>query len=200
MTIIDGYNLLHVAGVMPRGMGPGGWERARNALLNVLAESLPQADRAQTIVVFDAAAAPSGLPQAVDHRGLSVRYAAEHESADALIEELVRRDSSPKKLIVVSSDHRVQKAARRRKATAIDSDIWFADLQRRRANRQSRASDDAPQPPAAPLSTEEVDAWVREFTADEASDERDPPPDESDALLNPFPPGYGEDLLEDSDE
>ena len=32
------------------------------------------------------------------------------------IEELIRKESAPRRLTVVSSDHRVQRAARRRKA------------------------------------------------------------------------------------
>ncbi len=41
--LIDGYNLMHVAGIVGRGVGPGGLERSRLALLNFLAESLEPA-------------------------------------------------------------------------------------------------------------------------------------------------------------
>ena len=40
--IIDGYNLLHASGILGRGIGPGGLERSRSALLNFLAESLDE--------------------------------------------------------------------------------------------------------------------------------------------------------------
>ncbi len=76
--------------------------------------------------MFDAADAPPGLPRTLEHRGLTVRFAAKSGSADELIEELIRADSAPRRLMVVSSDHRLQRAARRRKATAIDSDVWYA--------------------------------------------------------------------------
>ena len=38
--LIDGYNLLNAVGIVGRGVGPGGLERSRLALLNFLAESL----------------------------------------------------------------------------------------------------------------------------------------------------------------
>jgi predicted RNA-binding protein with PIN domain len=200
MTVIDGYNLLHVAGVLPRGLGPGAWERARTRLLNVLAESLADAERARTIVVFDATFAPPGLPSAVVHRGLDVRYAANHDSADDLIEELIRRDSAPKQLTVVSADHRLQVAARRRKAKAIDSDVWFGELLRRRRERA--------RPPAGPekpvsatstaggeLSPDEIERWVREFASEDDALAGTRPAE--DGAFNPFPPGYAEDLFDE---
>ena len=36
--LIDGYNLLHASGILGRGVGPGGLERSRLALLNFVAE------------------------------------------------------------------------------------------------------------------------------------------------------------------
>ena len=46
-----------------------------------------------------------------------------------MIEEIVRTHSSPKQLIVVSSDHRLHKAALRRNAQPIDSDVWYDNLE-----------------------------------------------------------------------
>ena len=81
-TLIDGYNLMHAAGVVGRGVGPGGLERSRLALLNFVVESLEPAEVPRTIVVFDAAAAPPGLPRTLEHRGLTVRFASKSGSAD----------------------------------------------------------------------------------------------------------------------
>ena len=90
--LIDGYNLLHATGIMGRGMGPGGLERSRLALVNFLAASLEPEELPQTTVVFDAHNAP-GLSEVVEHRGIRVRFASKHASADELIEELIRADS-----------------------------------------------------------------------------------------------------------
>ncbi|MFW5835236.1 MAG: NYN domain-containing protein, partial [Pseudomonadota bacterium] len=111
-VLIDGYNLLHATGILARGIGPGTLERARMALLGFLAASLEPEQLPRTTVVFDAADHPPGLPREVEHRGLKVLFAAGYADADTLIEQLIRRDSAPRQLTVVSSDHRIQRPAR----------------------------------------------------------------------------------------
>jgi predicted RNA-binding protein with PIN domain len=169
--LIDGYNLLNVAGVMARGRGPGTLERARQALLNVLVESLPADEVPRTTVVFDASESPWGLAKQLDHRGIMVLFAAKDEDADTVIEELIAADSAPKRLTVVSSDHRIQRAAKRRRAIAIDSDIWFAQLMRDRTARSKPPSADptvdVPKPDG-PFAPGEVEHWLRMFGLDES--------------------------------
>ena len=130
--VIDGYNLLHASGILGRGIGPGGLERSRTALLNFLAESLDKRQLARTTVVFDAREAPPGLPRTIEHQGITVRFAARGSDADQEIEQLIAKHSAPRRLTVVSSDHRLHRAARRRQAKAVDSDQWYADVVRRR--------------------------------------------------------------------
>jgi predicted RNA-binding protein with PIN domain len=160
-------------------------------MLNFLAESLSAEEIAQTVVVFDAHDSPAGMPKTLVHRGLTVRFAVGYADADSLIEELIRADSAPRRLVVVSSDHRLQRAARRRRATALDSDVWYAEVVlRRRQRQQSQAA--AEDRPAVPLLEEDVDYWVRQFGGLDSSPDESLPggPD------NPFPPGYGEDVEE----
>src|SRR5580700_8998185 len=73
--LIDGYNLLHASGILPRGVGPGTLERAREALLNFLVESIEPDELRSATAIFDARDAPRGLPRIVDHRGLRVHFA-----------------------------------------------------------------------------------------------------------------------------
>ncbi len=183
--LIDGYNLLHASGILGRGRGPGGFERSRLALLNFIAESLPAETVAKTTVVFDAAHAPPGMPRVLNHRGICVRFAASHADADSLIEELIRADSAPRQLLVVSSDHRLHRAARRRRAQAIDSDHWHAETLRRRLETALLTAK-----PSALPGADEVAYWLAKFS-DEAIDEQA----EAEQI---FPPGYAEDLGEDS--
>ena len=210
--LIDGYNLLNATGIVGRGSGPGGFERSRLAFLNFLAASIDPREIPRTTVVFDAREAPPGLPRTVNHGGITVRFAAKHESADDLIAELIETASSPRRLVVVSSDHAVQRSARRRRAKPIDSDLWYAQLIRARREREESAAD-APARPAVPLLEEDVNYWLRQFGGESAfrdllkpekskpktDDDRPadvPSPDAKlDALDNPFPPGYGDDLL-----
>jgi hypothetical protein len=100
-----------------------------------------------------------------------------------MIEDLLEQCAAPRSLTVVSSDHRVQRAARHRGASFIDSETWYAELQAARREQQQAASDGKPQTGTP----EETRYWLSKFSGA-------PQPDEPE---NPFPPGYGEDLTED---
>ncbi len=188
--IIDGYNLLHAANIVGRGSGPKGLERSRQALLDFLVASLEPAELAHTAVVFDAASPPPGLPRVWHYQGIAVHFASAYDDADALIEELIKADSAPRRLTVVSSDHRLHKAARRRKATPIDSDRWYAETLRRRSERTK--STPAAVKPDHKLSPHEVERWMKELGGSG-------PDSELPAIDNPFPPGYAEDIKEEED-
>jgi predicted RNA-binding protein with PIN domain len=181
--LIDGYNVLHAVGLLGGGVGPGGLERARGALLGLLAGSLEAVEAAQTTIVFDAHHAPPGAPTTVSRHGLTVRYAVGYPDADTLIEELIRTDSAPKRLTVVSSDRRIRRAAERRGAVTVDAETWYEQLLARRRGAGRRASRSAGEvaagasggassgKPSTDLSAEEVDYWVAQFSAEPGPDE-----------------------------
>jgi predicted RNA-binding protein with PIN domain len=183
--LIDGYNLLHVSDIFA-GEGAGTeLHRSRMALLDFLASSIDPRERKQTTIVFDAAGAPPGLPRIMSHEGMTIHFARRHSDADELIEELLEQHAAPRALVVVSSDHRVQRAARRCGATFVDSQPWIAEL---RAARTHRADLDKGRADLVEGATpDEVAYWVDEFA--------DAPPDDSSA--NPFPPGYADDVTEE---
>ncbi len=200
--LIDGYNLLHVTGIFGKGTGPGTFQRSREALLRFLAASLTPDERNQTTVVFDANEAPPGLPRTVDFDQMTVRYATDYPDADTLIEELIQDANSPRSLLVVSSDHRIQRAARKRRARFVDSDVWYSDLWQRRAQSRQSQQKSGPEKPVGDLSTAEIDRWVEEFSSpEEESSTSKPTPRNRDPASsdeqdnNTFPPGYVEDLL-----
>ena len=211
-TLIDGYNLLHATGILGRNVGPRTLERARSALLGFLAASLTESERADTTVVFDAANAPPGLPHEQHHQGIRVLYAVGYPDADGLMEELIHADSSPRRLVVVTSDHQIQRAATRRRATAIDSDRWYTAVCRQRQAREfaEPADDDRLMPPNTEAETA---YWVQAFSGRGVSDASEPgtanaglpqeeggkPEDTDIDLTNPFPPGYVDDLLADDE-
>src|SRR5215471_3411697 len=164
--LIDGYNLLNSTGIAVRGRGPGNLDRARQALLNTLVESLPDDEVSRTTIVFDASESPWGVAKQTNHRGITVMFASKDEDADSVIEQLIADDSAPKRLTVVSSDHRIQRAAKRRRANFVDSDVWFAQMLRDRASRTSSAATSDGPKPEGPFSPGEVDRWLREFGLD----------------------------------
>jgi len=183
--IIDGYNLMYASGLGADGRGAHPLERSRAALLGFLAAVLPPEELPRTIVVFDAQDPPPDRPRSFFCAGITVQFPRPRGDADTLIEELIRADTAPRQLTVVSSDHRLQKAARRRRARAVDSDVWYHEVLRNR--RQREAAAESPAQPPLPLLEEDVDYWLRQFGGSQLFDIElggDP--------RNPFPPGYGD--------
>jgi predicted RNA-binding protein with PIN domain len=166
------------------------------AFLNYLASSFTKRQRSTTTIVFDAAGAPPGLPQTIYHDGMTVHFARRQSNADEMIEELLEDWRAPKSLTVVSSDHRVQRAARSRGAAFVDSEVWYADLQTSRRASEAKQND-ASLKPTGTLSPGEVAHWLAAF-----GDAPDGPqtgfktPAAEDKLDGIFPPGYGDDLEE----
>jgi uncharacterized protein len=164
-VLIDGYNLLHFVGLMRTRMGPGEVARARRSLISLL----ERAHGAETLVcvVFDGVgSAADGKGPEMD-QGVVVRYAGRNKIADDVIEELIRRHSAPKSLTVVSDDHRIQRAARRRACRSLGCGEYLEELESKlRSKRPPREQ------PAKAVSRPDADAgfWLETF----APLERDP--------------------------
>src|SRR5215210_4144118 len=116
--LIDGYNLLHVTGIFTDAVGPGSLEKLHHAFLDFLIATLDPSDVPQTMVVFDAKGRRAGTRRTLNYGDMTVHYAARHEDADTLLAELIDAHANPRRLTVVSSDHQVQRAARRRRCVA----------------------------------------------------------------------------------
>lgn len=155
--IIDGYNLLHASGVFGDERGPRGFEKSRLALLDMLVSLLGEAVD-DTIVVFDAARAPDGLPARLSHGGIRVWFAREYPDADSLIEELVEENDAPSSLLVVSGDRRLQAAARRRRANAVSSEEWLDTMREQQRERRRQPETKPPEPGPA-----DIEGWKRYF-------------------------------------
>ncbi len=198
LLLIDGYNV--IAPIAPPGRGRSDqWLRAaRDRLVSTLAKGLGPVLSAKTVVVFDASGAPPGLESVVVREGIRVEFAVGYPEADDRIEELISQHSSPKRLTVVSADHRIQVAAQKRGAMAVDSEVWLDRL------GDGRLTLAIPWPPETkgrkpagelgddlekqldPGSTEE---WLETFGVKSEPDSAQKAP------LSPFPDGYGEDLV-----
>ncbi len=158
--LIDGYNLLHGMGVLSRRTGPGGLEQARQRLLGILKGAFGE-DSSAVTVVFDAAGAPPGAAGAQTVHGIAVRYALGKETqADDLIEEMLCHAADPKHLTIVSDDHRLQQAAKRRHARFMDTSDFLDFLAKKRAQTHAPR-----QPPEkrSHISAEETQQWLAEF-------------------------------------
>ncbi len=203
-TIIDGYNLIFQCGLKSTSTSSDALEQSRNRLLQEIATFAGVEFAKRTTIVFDAAHRP---PLAKTNRyrikNVLVLYADRFDDADSMIEHLIARHSTPKKLTVVSSDHRLHKAALRRNSKPIDSEIWYDRLLDGKWLAKT-----APVKLPPPEGLEQVN-WHDEFkigaldlnaieaeVEDEINDLQD---SEAAPLLrsleDPFPPGYGDDLL-----
>jgi uncharacterized protein len=194
MLLIDGYNLLHATDLFGQGAAARTLQGSREALLTFLARALNERERRETTIVFDASGAPPGLPATVPWEGITARFARGYDDADALLEEIIEKHPAPKSLVVVSGDRRVQYAARHKGAKVVESQAWFDEL-RRRKSRVTKTSE-VKTPPS-----EDASYWIKQFaSADELLVEPDPQKQatkNTDEFENPFPPGYGDDLLAD---
>lgn len=163
--LIDGYNVIFTCGLHGTRRTSDALQRARNKLIRLLTQYLTPQQRSHTTVVFDAKQVPiADLPQQEAINGIAILYAVDFPDADSLIESLIGKHSVPRKLTVVSSDHRIQTAATRRKATAIDSDRWLDQLEAGKPTRSE--SVDVPTPSLEkqlPAELAEVD-WIEAFT------------------------------------
>src|SRR5687768_158064 len=104
--IIDTFNVLHTVGVLPpelAGIDVQG-------LIGLLKRSRYRDEK--VTLACDGKPQPglkSGEPNVV------IRFSGAGKPADDLIGQLVRASTAPRRLIVVSTDHAVQRTARRRR-------------------------------------------------------------------------------------
>ena len=130
--IIDGYNLMHAWGLARQRYGPGDLERLRERFLGQLAGRLTEEERRRTTIVFDAGdKAPTDVANQQQHHDMQVVYALREPDADTRIEILIARHSAPRQIRVVSSDRRLQTAARRRRGRFVASEEFVKELERR---------------------------------------------------------------------
>jgi predicted RNA-binding protein with PIN domain len=168
LWLIDGYNLMHAAGAAgSNDAGPEAARRKRRRFLNLLANALGSQRARETTIVFDANSPPADFDLDTTYKNLRIIFALGDESADARIEQMIAAHSAPKSLTVVSTDHRVRRAASRRKAKPVTADEFLDQLdsfRRERATAKSARSSPAPDPDAPP-SAEEAAYWQKEFAS-----------------------------------
>jgi hypothetical protein len=148
--LVDGNNLMHaLAGV--------GIDADRAELTKLLARVASQARKVH--VVYDGPAPPAGGIS--PGTGLKVSYSGKR-SADELIEQLIAADTAPRRLSVVSTDHRIRRAAHRRRCRIVTSEEFAVALSRAGEAKATRRRDEPFEKQAGlpPRSTQE---WLREF-------------------------------------
>lgn len=164
--LIDGYNLLHAAGMAQSEYRPGDLLRCRTRLLRYLLDRLTAAEVRHATVVFDARDPPPDRPARIVVSGLKVLFANPGGDADALIVSLLERHTAPQRVTLVSSDRALQRAARSTRSKFVGSDEFLNDLDRRRASRRKTPSASATHDdikPGANLSPAQTAYWLNIF-------------------------------------
>lgn len=155
--LLDGYNLMHALVMGPQPGNPS-LERARLRFLDYLAVELTSTAGDHTCV-FDS---KSQRPQPEQsHRGVGVRF-SHGQTADDLIEQLIRSEPAPDQLTVVSNDHRLQQAARRRGCPSWTCEKYIDWLEERKSKANERPTPAAIEKPSE-TSGAEIDEWLRRF-------------------------------------
>ncbi len=174
--IIDGYNLMHSVGYAREHYGQGGLERSRNRLLRFLINRLDLEERRRTTIVFDARTIPFEGSRQQKLEELTILFNQAGSDADTLIEELILEHSAPKQLEVISGDRRLQRAIKRRKGIAVESED-FAKLLRTRESIVPCSSQDVESPSetdgkleSASSSRSETEYWLDVFGEVEVSE------------------------------
>ena len=162
LFLIDGYNLWWASEEIGPDNETGTLKGARESLVHWLLETLTAELAAKTVLVFDAKNPPKNRTSIYNHQGLIVHFAVGYEEADTLMEEYIVLHTAPRNLTVVSSDHRVQRAAKRRRAQAIDSNLWHQRINHEMKAKRATSKTDRSKPNQK-LTEFEVTAWLQNF-------------------------------------
>ena len=92
---------------------------------------------------------------------ITVLFALPGQEADDVIETLIREHSASRRLTVVSSDHRLQTAIRRRRGIPLDSDVFLKQLE----SPQREMNVPMSSTPSVNRPESELNFWMQEFNA-----------------------------------
>jgi uncharacterized protein len=164
LFLIDGYNLWWNTGEFGPDNDDGTLQGARDSLTHWLVTTLPTNLRKKTVIVFDAKNPPPNRRFLFDHSGLTIHFAVGYPDADTLMEEYILIHHAPRNLTVVTSDHRIQRAAKRKRATTTDADRWARQIQHQFQDTDGKQANKSKPNPA--LSDHEVIGWMKGFGID----------------------------------
>lgn len=130
MFIIDGNNLLHAICKIEEDS-----EAISDVGLCRIVERYLKLTGEKGEVIFDGTGPrdKSGFDRISN---LEVLFAGLGTDTDTVIEDKISASTAPKRLTIVSSDRRLRKAARARKATTIKSEMFWNNIQKQISRRK----------------------------------------------------------------
>jgi len=154
MFIIDGHNLLHSM----QKADEGSESVSDVGLCRIIGRYLKLTGQSGTIV-FDGTG-PRDKSGFDDISNLEVFFAGLGNDTDTVIEDKIGSSTAPRRLTIVSSDRRLRKAARARKAISVKSEVFWNNIQKQLSRKK------AAKEPAAKrrgLSESETKQWLEFF-------------------------------------
>ncbi len=154
MIIIDGHNLLHA--ILKIEEDPKAVSDIE--LCRVVSSYLNQTNQVGEIVFDGRGPRDKDVFERVD--GIEVTFSGIRNDTDTIIEEKIKTNTAPKRLIIVSSDRRLRKAARSRKAIAVKSEDFWIKVQKQLSRKRPQKE------PAAKrrgISDSETKQWMKIF-------------------------------------
>ena len=153
--LIDTCNVLHRTGVLPPDLAGVDESGLANLVQNSRYGNL-KAD----FMCDGPRVAEDGRVRSTSGPGCRFRFAGRHQTADALIIKALQDSSSPRRLLVVSSDRAIQVEARKRRCRVLSADDFLKQLAEddHSASRKERFR--RPPMDGVPRSAE---FWLKEF-------------------------------------
>jgi len=158
MVIIDGHNLLHSI------LNIEDYEDISDVgLCRIIGRYLKLVGRTGEII-FDGTG-PRDKSGFDNISNLEVLFAGFGTDTDTVIEDKIKASTAPKRLTIVSSDGRLRRAARARKAISLKSQTFWAGLEEELSRKRPAR---AKEPPAKRhgLSEGETEQWLEFFGLD----------------------------------
>ena len=153
-VIIDGYNLLRAIQKTHEQ-----FESASDVQLCLILDRYLKLTGQKGEIIFDGI----GPPDKTGFNNLSnleVFFVGFNTDADSVIEDKIKANTAPKRLMIVSSDRRVRAAARKRKATSLKSDVFWDKLQKQLSRKKTIKE---PKAKRAGLTESETEQWLKIF-------------------------------------
>lgn len=163
--LIDTYNVLHTVGVLPPDLAGIDVQ----GLIELLAESRYRHEK--TTLVCDGVPLPkpakAAAGQAKPSATINIRYSGHGRPADDLIGQLIRASSAPRRLVVVSTDHTVQRSAKRRRCPTLTSQEFLQHLVNDVRGLESADKPAVAKPMPGEMTEDQIDRWIKVFNLDQ---------------------------------
>lgn len=154
MFIIDGHNLLHAIPKVDESTNL----ISELQLCRIVDNYLKRTGNSGEII-FDGTG-PTDKTGFDNFYRLEISFSGLNTDTDTRIEDKISASSAPKRLIIVSSDRRLQKAARARKATSLKSEKFWSNLSKQLSIKRPKKE---PGEKRYGLSESETEQWLDYF-------------------------------------